>query len=120
MDERTRAFYEYHSCLMEPWDGPASMAFTDGTQIGACSIATACGPRAITSRKDDLVIMASEVGRADIPPETSCARAACNPAACSWSTPQQGRIVEDEEIKRRVASEQPYRQWLDEHLVDTR
>ena len=85
---RKRAFYQYHSCLMEPWDGPASIAFTDGRQIGAVLDRNGLRPSRYYVTKDDLVIMASEAGVLDIPPERRrAARAGCSPAACSSSTP---------------------------------
>ena len=109
MSAEKKAFYEYHACLMEPWDGPASIAFTDGMRIGAVLDRNGLRPSRYYVTKDDLVIMASEVGVLDIPPERDpAARAGCSRAACSWSTPKQGRIIADEEIKQQIATEQPY------------
>ena len=88
MNEKKRAFYEYHSCLMEPWDGPASIAFTDGVRIGATLDRNGLRPSRYYVTKDDLVVMASEVGVLDIPPTACCRRAACSRDACSWSTPR--------------------------------
>ena len=110
MDDDRRAFYQYHSCLMEPWDGPASIAFTDGKQIGAVLDRNGLRPSRYYVTKDGLVIMASEAGVLDIPPENILHQGpARSRAACSWSTPRQGRIVEDEEIKQKIAAERPYR-----------
>ena len=98
---------------MEPWDGPASIAFTDGIRIGAVLDRNGLRPSRYYVTKDDLVVMASEVGVLDIPPERDrCTRAACSRAACSWSTLEQGRIIADEEIKQQIAAEQPYGEWL--------
>ena len=117
MDEKKRAFYEFHSCLMEPWDGPASIAFTDGTVVGAVLDRNGLRPSRYYVTKDDLVIMASEVGVLDVPPERVLKSAGCNRAACFWSIPSEGRIISDEEIKQEMASAQPYAQWLNENHV---
>ena len=82
MDPAVRAFYEYHSSLMEPWDGPASIAFTDGTLIGAVLDRNGLRPSRYCVTNDDLVIMASEVGVLDIPPDASCGRIGCARARC--------------------------------------
>ena len=117
MNDEKRAFYEYHSCLMEPWDGPASIAFTDGRQIGASSTATACGPRATTSPRTTWSIMASEVGVLDIAAGDIVHKGRLQPGRMFLVDTEQGRIIADEEIKRTIAAEQPYREWLDENLV---
>ena len=117
MSDEKKAFYEYHSCLMEPWDGPASVAFTDGTMIGATLDRNGLRPSRYYVTKDDLVIMASEAGVLPVAPERVATRAACSRAACSSWTWSEGRIVADDEIKDKIAAEQPYRQWLDEHMV---
>ena len=89
---------------MEPWDGPASIAFTDGIRIGAVLDRNGLRPSRYYVTKDDLVVMASEVGVLDIPPERHRSRrAASSRGACSWSTPAQGRIIADDEIKQRDA-----------------
>ena len=87
MSDAKRAFYQFHSCMMEPWDGPASIAFTDGRQIGAVLDRNGLRPSRYTVTKDGLVVMASETGVLDIPPRKSRSRAACSPGACSWSIP---------------------------------
>jgi glutamate synthase (ferredoxin) len=117
MDDARRAFYQYHSCLMEPWDGPASIAFTDGRQIGAILDRNGLRPSRYYVTKDGLVVMASEAGVLDIPPENVLSKGRLQPGRMFLVDTEQGRIVEDEEIKRAIASERPYRQWLDEHLV---
>jgi glutamate synthase (ferredoxin) len=117
MDDARRAFYQYHTSLMEPWDGPASIAFTDGVQIGAILDRNGLRPSRYYITKDDLVIMASEAGVLDIPPERILRKGRLQPGRMFLVDTAQGRIVDDEEIKRTVANERPYRQWLDEHLV---
>ena len=118
MGEEKKAFYRFHASLMEPWDGPASIAFTDGTVIGAVLDRNGLRPSRYWVTADGLVIMASEVGVLEVDPadrrEEGPARAR---AACSSSTPTQGRIVDDEEIKHALATEHPYEQWLDDGLV---
>ena len=118
MSADRKAFYEYHSSLMEPWDGPASIAFTDGTVIGAVLDRNGLRPSRYYVTKDDLVIMASEVGVLDIPPENIRLKERLHPGRIFLVDTAQGRIIDDEEIKRQVASEHPYAEWLREHLVD--
>ncbi len=117
MDDSLRAFYEYHSSLMEPWDGPACIAFTDGRKIGAVLDRNGLRPSRYYVTKDDMVVMASEAGVLDLPPEDILSKGRLQPGRMFLVDTEAGRIVEDEEIKRQVASERPYRQWLDEHLV---
>ena len=117
MDDTLRAFYQYHSCLMEPWDGPAAITFTDGRQIGAMLDRNGLRPSRYYITRDDLVIMASEVGVLDIPPQDIVRKGRLQPGRMFLVDTVQGRIIEDEEIKRTVAAERPYRQWLDQHLV---
>jgi len=117
MDDARRAFYQYHSSLMEPWDGPASIAFTDGKQIGAVLDRNGLRPSRYYVTRDDLVVMASEAGVLDVPPEDVVRKGRLQPGRMFLVDTEQGRIIEDEEIKQKVASERPYRLWLDEHLV---
>jgi glutamate synthase (ferredoxin) len=118
MSPELRAFYEYHSSLMEPWDGPASIAFTDGSVIGAVLDRNGLRPSRYCVTKDDLVIMASEVGVLDIPPENVLIKERLHPGRIFLVDTARGRIVSDEEIKRDLARAQPYAQWLEENLVD--
>ena len=118
MSAAKKAFYEYHSCLMEPWDGPASIAFTDGTCIGAVLDRNGLRPSRYYVTKDDLVIMASEVGVLDIPPEMVKQKGRLQPGRMFLIDLNQGRIIDDEELKEGMAAENPYREWLDENLVD--
>jgi len=117
MDEDKRAFYQYHSSLMEPWDGPASIAFTDGKQIGAVLDRNGLRPSRYYVTKDDLVVMASEAGVLDLPPQDIVQKGRLQPGRMFLVDTEQGRIIDDEEIKRAVATQHPYRRWLDEHLV---
>jgi glutamate synthase (ferredoxin) len=113
-----KAFYEYHASLMEPWDGPASMAFTDGTVIGAVLDRNGLRPARYYVTKDDLVVMASEVGVLDVRPENVLVKERLHPGKIFLVDTALGRIVEDVEIKGTLAAERPYRRWLDTHLVD--
>jgi glutamate synthase (ferredoxin) len=117
MTDEKRAFYEYHSCLMEPWDGPASIAFTDGLQIGAVLDRNGLRPSRYYVTKDGLVVMASEVGVLDIAPERIQHKGRLQPGRMFLIDTVQKRIVADEEIKHKICSERPYRLWLKENLV---
>jgi glutamate synthase domain-containing protein 2/glutamate synthase domain-containing protein 1/glutamate synthase domain-containing protein 3 len=117
MDDEKKAFYEYHSTLMEPWDGPAAIAFTDGSIIGAVLDRNGLRPSRYYVTDDDLIVLASEVGVLDIPPERIIRKERLTPGRMLLVDTVEGRIVSDEEIKSKIASEQPYRQWLDEHLI---
>jgi glutamate synthase (ferredoxin) len=117
MSAEKRAFYEYHSCLQEPWDGPASIAFTDGVRIGACLDRNGLRPSRYYVTKDDRVIMASEVGVLDLPPEMIVQKGRLQPGRMFLIDTEQGRIVADEELKNKVATEHPYRVWLDKNHV---
>jgi len=117
MPDDKRAFYQYHSCLMEPWDGPASIAFTDGVRIGACLDRNGLRPSRYYVTKDDRVIMASEVGVLDIPPNMVAQKGRLQPGRMFLIDTEQGRIVADDELKKKMAKERPYRLWLDENLV---
>jgi len=118
MSDERKAFYEYHSCLMEPWDGPASVAFTDGVQIGACLDRNGLRPSRYYVTKDDLVIMASEVGVLDIAPERVLHKGRLQPGRMFLVDTALGRIVADEEIKEAICKSQPYRQWINENMVE--
>jgi glutamate synthase domain-containing protein 2/glutamate synthase domain-containing protein 1/glutamate synthase domain-containing protein 3 len=117
MQDPKRAFYQYHSALMEPWDGPASIAFTDGSMMGAILDRNGLRPSRYYVTKDDTVIMASEAGVLAIPPENILQKGRLQPGRMFLVDTVQGRIVDDEEIKQQIASERPYRQWLDEHQI---
>ncbi len=118
MSDEKKAFYEYHSCLMEPWDGPASIAFTDGTMMGAVLDRNGLRPSRYYVTKDDLVIMASEAGVLPIEPERVAFKGRLQPGRMFLVDMEEGRIVADEEIKEGIAKAKPYRQWLNENLVN--
>ncbi|MDV3000684.1 MAG: Ferredoxin-dependent glutamate synthase 1 [Chroococcopsis gigantea SAG 12.99] len=118
MSAEKKAFYEYHSCLMEPWDGPAAIAFTDGTMMGAVLDRNGLRPGRYYVTKDDLVIMASEAGVLPIAPERVAFKGRLQPGRMFLVDTREGRIVGDEEIKNTIAGAEPYRRWLDENLVD--
>src|SRR5256885_14295884 len=117
MSQEKKAFYEYHSCLMEPWDGPASIAFTDGVRIGAVLDRNGLRPSRYYVTKDDLVIMASEVGVLDIPPDRVLLKGRLQPGRMFLVDTEEGRIVADEELKQKIATEHPYRAWLNNNLI---
>ncbi len=112
MDEERRAFYEYHAALMEPWDGPADVAFTDGRQIGATLDRNGLRPARYLVTTDGLVVMASEVGVLDIPPERIARQWRLQPGKMFLIDLEQQRIVDDSELKTELARLHPYGQWL--------
>jgi glutamate synthase (NADPH) large chain len=113
MDPRRRAFYEYHASMMEPWDGPAAMVFTDGKQIGATLDRNGLRPARYIVTNDDLVVMASESGVLPIPENKIVKKWRLQPGKMFLIDLEQGRIVDDEELKNQFASARPYRQWID-------
>ena len=114
MDPKRRAFYEYHAALMEPWDGPAAIAFTDGRQIGATLDRNGLRPARFIVTDDDLVVLASESGVLPIPEEKIVRKWRLQPGKMLLIDLDQGRIIEDEEIKEAIASKHPYDDWLHE------
>jgi glutamate synthase (NADPH/NADH) large chain len=117
MPEAKKAFYEYNSCLMEPWDGPASIPFTDGNYIGAVLDRNGLRPSRYTVTKDGFVIMSSETGVIEIEPKNVASHGRLEPGKMFLVDMNQGRIINDEEIKDEIVSRHPYRKWLDENLV---
>jgi glutamate synthase (NADPH) large chain len=117
MDEDRRAFYEYHAALMEPWDGPAAIAFTDGRQIGATLDRNGLRPARYIVTDDDMVVMASEVGVLDIPEEKIVKKWRLQPGKMLLIDLEKGTIVDDESLKQTLASEKPYREWISESRV---
>jgi glutamate synthase (NADPH/NADH) large chain len=112
MDPQRRAFYEYHAALMEPWDGPAAIAFTDGRQIGATLDRNGLRPARYIVTDDDHVIMASEAGVLPVPEEKIIRKWRLQPGKMLLIDLEEGRIIDDEEIKRKLAAEHPYDAWL--------
>jgi len=113
MDEERRAFYEYHAALMEPWDGPAAVAFTDGRMIGATLDRNGLRPARYLITDDDLVLMASEMGVLDIPQHKIVKKWRLQPGKMFLIDLQAGRIVDDAELKTQLATAKPYRQWIE-------
>ena len=113
MDERRRAFYEYHAAMMEPWDGPASIVFTDGRQIGATLDRNGLRPSRYIMTDDDMVIMASESGVLPIPEHKIIKKWRLQPGKMFLIDLEQGRMIEDEELKSLVVNTKPYKQWIE-------
>jgi len=113
MDPSRRAFYEYHAAMMEPWDGPAAVAFTDGRQIGATLDRNGLRPARYLITDDDMVIMASEAGTLPIPENRIVKKWRLQPGKMFLIDLEQGRIIDDAEIKSQLANSRPYRQWID-------
>src|SRR5258705_11626997 len=114
---KKKAFYEHPPCLMEPWDGPASIAFTDGIKIGAVLDRNGLRPSRYYVTKDHKVIMASEVGVLDVPPENVESKGRLQPGRMFLVDLEEGRIIADEELKQKIATEQPYAHWLEENIM---
>jgi glutamate synthase (NADPH) large chain len=117
MSQRKRDFYEYHSCLIEPWDGPAALTFTDGKRIGGILDRNGLRPARWTVTKDGLVVLASETGVLDIPPENVERKGRLEPGRMFLVDTESGRIVEDEELKDEIAHRKPYGRWLRENKI---
>ncbi len=120
MSAAKKAFYEFHSCLMEPWDGPASIAFTDGVKVGAVLDRNGLRPSRYYVTKDDLVVMASEVGVLDVAPERILEKGRLQPGRMFLVDTSEQRIVSDDEVKERMAKQHPYREWLERYSVQLR
>lgn len=117
MSAEKKAFYEYHSCLMEPWDGPAAMAFSDGTIVGAVLDRNGLRPSRYYITTDGLIIMASEVGVIDLPPEKILEKGRLQPGRMLLIDTEAGRIITDDELKHTLATKYPYQQWLDKYVL---
>jgi len=113
MDEERRAFYEYHAALMEPWDGPAAVAFTDGRQIGATLDRNGLRPARYLITRDDRIVMASEMGVLTIPEDQIVTKWRLQPGKMLLVDLEKGRLIPDDEIKAQLASSHPYKEWLD-------
>jgi glutamate synthase (NADPH/NADH) large chain len=113
MDENRRAFYEYHAALMEPWDGPAAVAFTDGRMIGATLDRNGLRPARYLMTDDGVVMMASEMGVLQFPQEKIIKKWRLQPGKMLLIDMEKGRIIDDEEVKKELATHKPYRQWID-------
>jgi glutamate synthase (ferredoxin) len=117
MSDAKRAFYEYHACLTEPWDGPASITFTDGEIIGGLLDRNGLRPSRYYVTSDGFVVAASEVGVLEVDPSKVIEKGRLQPGKMFLVDTKQGRILSDEEIKEKYTSQHPYRQWLDENML---
>jgi glutamate synthase (ferredoxin) len=117
MSQVKKDFYAYHSCLMEPWDGPASVAFCDGKSIGAVLDRNGLRPSRYVVTDDDRVIMASEVGALEFPPEKIVRKGRLEPGKMFLVDLEQGRIIDDHELKQKIASAKPYGKWVRQYMV---
>lgn len=117
MPTHKREFYEYHACLMEPWDGPAALAFTNGRQIGGILDRNGLRPARFTITKSGLVVLGSETGVLEVPPEEVERNGRLEPGKMFLIDTEEGRLIEDEEIKERICSQRPYGKWLRENKI---
>jgi glutamate synthase (NADPH) large chain len=117
MDEQRRAFYEYHAALMEPWDGPASISFTDGKIIGATLDRNGLRPSRYWVLNDDIVVMASEAGVLDLDQTTVVSKGRLQPGRMFVVDMEQGRIIPDEELKHKICTEKPYKEWIQKFKI---
>ena len=118
MDEDKRAFYEYHASLMEPWDGPAAIAFTDGIVIGATLDRNGLRPGRYVITKDDIVVLASEAGVLEVPAKDVRKKGRLQPGRMFLVDTAQKRIISDNETKKELAARRPYAEWLKQQQVD--
>ncbi len=118
MSPEVRAFYEYHGCLVEPWDGPAALGFTDGERVGAILDRNGLRPGKYVITRDGLVVLASEFGVLDLDPARVVEKGRLQPGKIFLVDTSQGRVIPDEEVKHEVATRRPYRAWLDENKID--
>jgi glutamate synthase (NADPH/NADH) large chain len=117
MDDDKKAFYKYNACIMEPWDGPASIPFTDGKYIGALLDRNGLRPSRYSVTKDGYVVMSSETGVLDIAPENIERHGRLEPGKMFLVNMDEGRIIEDDEIKKEITTKRPYKKWLDENIL---
>ena len=120
MSEDKRAFYEYHSAIMEPWDGPAAMVFTDGRYLGATLDRNGLRPARYTVTRDGMIVLASETGVMDVPPDRIVRRGRLQPGKMLLLDLQQKRIVPDNEIKAAISRRKPYRKWVKDNRIELR
>ena len=118
MDESVRAFYEYHSMLMEPWDGPAALVFTDGSLVGATLDRNGLRPGRYVITSDGLIILASEIGVLDIDPSTVVRKGRLRPGSMLLADTLEGRLIEDQELKAQLAHQEPWAQWISDNRIE--
>jgi glutamate synthase (NADPH) large chain len=118
MDESVRAFYEYHSMMMEPWDGPAALVFTDGSLVGATLDRNGLRPGRYVITSDGLIILASEIGVLDVDPSTVVRKGRLRPGSMLLADTVEGRLIEDQELKQQLAHQEPWAQWISENRIE--
>ena len=118
MDESVRAFYQYHSMLMEPWDGPAALVFTDGSLVGATLDRNGLRPGRYVITSDGLIILASEIGVLDIDPSTVVRKGRLRPGSMLLADTVEGRLIEDQELKQQLAHQEPWAKWIAENRIE--
>ncbi|WLR48647.1 glutamate synthase large subunit [Halobacillus litoralis] len=118
IQEDKKNFYEYHSCLMEPWDGPAALAYTNGKQIGACLDRNGLRPARYYVTKDGMIVLGSEVGALDIFADDILYKDRLAPVKMLLVDLEEGKIIPDDEIKLQIAREKPYKEWIEENKFD--
>jgi len=117
MDPDRRAFYEYHATMMEPWDGPAAVVFTDGNIIGATLDRNGLRPAKYAITKDDMIVLSSEAGTLAVEPEFVVSKGRLQPGKMFILDLQKGRIVDDEEVKNEIVHRKPYKHWVEENMI---
>ncbi|MCB0282178.1 MAG: glutamate synthase large subunit [Calditrichaeota bacterium] len=117
MEEHKRAFYEYNACIMEPWDGPASICFTDGKIVGATLDRNGLRPSRYLLTKDNLLVMGSETGILEIDPANVAEKGRLQPGKMFIADIEQGRIISDDELKRKICTQKPYKEWLEQNKI---
>jgi len=118
MDESVRNFYEYHSMLMEPWDGPAALVFTDGSLVGATLDRNGLRPGRYVITSDGLIILASEIGVLDVDPSTVVRKGRLRPGSMLLADTLEGRLIEDHELKQQLAHAEPWGEWVESHRIE--
>jgi len=118
LDDKLKIFYKYHACFMEPWDGPAAIAFTDGTRVGAVLDRNGLRPARYIVTKQDTVVMASEVGVLDIPASDILMSGRLEPGKIFFIDTEAGLIIDDQEVKQRMANQQPYGAWIKDNMLE--
>ena len=115
-----RAFYEYHAAVMEPWDGPAALVFTDGRLVGGTLDRNGLRPSRYVVTRDGVVILGSEVGVVEFPPDQISVKGRLQPGRMFLVDTHEGRIITDNEIKSKIARQRPYRRWLERNRIELR
>jgi hypothetical protein len=117
MDPKRRSFYEYHATMMEPWDGPAAVVFTDGNVIGATLDRNGLRPARYVITKDDLVVLTSEAGTMIVDPENIKSKGRLQPGRMFLLDLEKGKILDDEEVKKEIIDQKPYGKWVEDNML---